>query len=387
MKNTIKTTALALALSVAMLTGTHAQTQGVSDTEILVGSNVDLSGVFAPFSTSAIDAANQYFGEINEAGGVHGRKIRLIAEDHGYAMPKAMQNINKLVNSDQVFAMLLSLGTPMNIASFPLLERKNVANVNPLSAARQMVEPPAPYKYSGFSSYYDQIDAGIEFLKDNEGAKVICAMYIPNDFGIEVEESAKEAAERYGLEFKTETTHKPDELDFVGSLSKLRDEGCDTIALALGVRQTITVLATAKKLGWDDANFLGASASFHTVVAKVPDQQTDGFYAASGWPDLTTRMDDPYVQKWVADFQAEFGEFPGTGAVLGRSAAETFVKGLEAAGPDLTAESFQKGMESLSFVDAITGVQVDYGPDDHQGGDAIIISKIDGGNWKVLGEK
>ena len=64
-----------------------------------------------------------------------------------------MQNINKLVNSDGVFVMLLSLGTPMNIASFPLLERKGIANISPLTAARQMVDPPAPYKFAGFSSY------------------------------------------------------------------------------------------------------------------------------------------------------------------------------------------------------------------------------------------
>lgn len=387
MKNTIKTMTLALAMSAAMLSAPQAQTQGVTDTEILIGSNVDLSGIFAAFSTSAITAANQYFEEINAAGGVHGRKIRLIAEDHSYAMPKAMQNINKLVNSDQVFAMLLSLGTPMNIASFPLLERKNVANIAPLSAARQMVDPPAPYKYAGFSSYYDQILAGISYLKDNEGAKVICAMFIPNDFGIEVQEGSKAAAEQYGLEYKAETTHKGDELDFVGSLSKLKEEGCDTITLALGIRQTITVLGTAKKLGWDDVNFLGASASFHTAVAKVPGTPADGFYAASGWPDLTTRVEDPYVAKWIAAYEAEFGEFPGTGALLGRSGAETLVKGLEAAGPDLTAESFRKGMESLSFVDSITGVQVDYGPDDHQGGNAIIISRIEGDNWKTVGEK
>lgn len=387
MKNTIKTMALVLAMSTAMVSAPRAQTQGVSDTEILIGSNVDLSGIFAAFSTSAITAANQYFEEVNAAGGIHGRKVKLIAEDHSYSMPKAMQNINKLVNSDQVFAMFLSLGTPMNIASFPLLERKNVANVAPLSAARQMVEPPAPYKYTSFSSYYDQIRAGIDFLKENEGAKVICAMFIPNDFGMEVQEGAKAAAEQNGLEYKAETTHKPDELDFVGSLSKLKDEGCDTIAMALGVRQTITALGTAKKLGWADVNFLGSSASFHTAVAKVPGMPAEGFYAASGWPDLTTRMDDEHVKKWVADYQAEFGEFPGTGALLGRSAAEGLVMALEAAGPDLTNETFQKAMESLDFVDPITGVKIGYSADNHQGGNAIIISRIEGDNWKVVGEK
>ncbi len=386
MKQFLKTTVATFALSAALLTGVNAQTQGVSDTEILIGSNNDLSGIFAAFGAPAVGAAKQYFDQVNAAGGVHGRQLRLIAEDHAYQMPKAMQNLNKLVNSDKVFVMLLSLGTPMNIASFPLLERKGVANVGPLSSARQMNEPFAPYKFAGFSSYFDQMVAGVEFLNANQNAKAVCAMYLPTDFGKEIQEGAKAGAEALGIEFKTETTHKPDELDFIGSLTKLQDAGCDTVATALGIRQTITVLGTAKKMGWDSVNFIGSSASFHTVVAKVPGGVTNGFYAASGWPDLTTRMDNPHVQKWVKEYEAEFGEFPGTGALLGRSSAENLVMALEAAGPDLTSESFIKAMESLDFVDPITGVKIDYGPNDHQGGDAIIISQIQDGNWAVVGE-
>ncbi len=381
------TIAAALALSTAIASQAMAQTQGVTDTEILVGSNNDMSGIFAAFGAPAMDATRQYFDEVNAKGGVHGRTLRLIAEDHGYQMPKAMQNLNKLVNSDKVFVMLLSLGTPINIASFPLLEQKNIANVGPLTSARQMIEPPSPLKYAGFSSYYDQTLAGIEYLRDNEGTKVVCSMILPTDFGKEIQEGAKASVEKLGVTYAAETTHKPDEQDFVGSLTKLKDEGCDTIALALGIRQLITVLGTAKKLGMDDMKFLGSSAAFHTAVAKVPEGITDGFYAAAGWPDLTTRMDDPYVKEWIESYQKQFGEFPSTGALLGRSAAEGLVMALEAAGPDLTAESFQKGMESLSFTDPITGVLIDYSADDHKGGDAIVISQIQDGAWKTLGEK
>ena len=387
MKNLMKTMAFALAMSAAFLPQSNAQTQGVTDTEILIGSNNDLSGPFAAFGAPAIGAAKQFFDEVNARGGVHGRQLKLIAEDHAYQMPKAMQNINKLVNSDQVFVMLLSLGTPHNIASFPLLERKGIANISPLTAARQMIDPPAPYKFAGFSSYYDQMRAGVNYLSENNGRKVFCAMYLPTDFGKEIQEGTKEGAAELGLEYKAETTHKPDEQDFVGSLTKLRDEGCDAIATALTVRQTITVVGTAKKIGWDDVDFIGSSAAFHTAIAKVPNSVTEGFYAAAGWPDLNTRLDDPYVKKWVEDYTAEFGEAPGTGALLGRSAAEGLVLALEAVGPDLTAESFMKAMESLEYIDPITGVKTDYGPDDHQGGDAIIISKIEGGDWQVKGEK
>ena len=78
------------------------------------------------------------FDKVNADGGIHGRKIRFIVEDNGYQIPRAMQGYNKLVNRDGVFAMLLSLGTPMNIAGFKLLDPKGIPNVSPLSAASQM---------------------------------------------------------------------------------------------------------------------------------------------------------------------------------------------------------------------------------------------------------
>ncbi|MCO6188317.1 ABC transporter substrate-binding protein [Rhizobium sp. L1K21] len=384
MKKSMKMIAAALMAGSAMLAAQAANAQGVTDKEVVIGSNQDMSGIFAAFGAPAVKAAQLYFDKVNANGGVHGRQIKFVVEDHGYQMPKAMQALNKLVNSDQIFAMLLQLGTPMNIASFPILESKQVANIAPLTSARQMVEPASPYKYAGFSSYYDQARLGLKYLSENEGAKKICSMYIPSDFGNEIKEGTDDAVKEYGLELVAETTHKPDEQDFVGSLTKLKDAGCDTITIALGVRQIITAVATAKKMGWNDVKFLGSSAGFHTAIAKVPGGVTEGYWAGAGWSDIVARMDNPTVKAWVDEYQAATGEFPSSGALLGRSAAETLVRALEAAGQDLTPESFQKGMESLEYDDEIAGVHIKFGPDDHIGGDPIVISKIEGGDWKEI---
>ncbi|MCB1453063.1 MAG: ABC transporter substrate-binding protein, partial [Rhizobiaceae bacterium] len=281
MKHIIGKSLLAMGLAAGMASAAYA-TQGVSDDEIVIGSNGDLSGIFAAFNVGAIKAAQQLFDEVNEGGGIHGRKIRFVVEDHGYQVPKAVQNFNKLINSDKVFAMVLNLGTPHNIAGFPLMEAKEVANVGPLTAARQMLEGDITYKYAGFSSYYDQLRAGIQYLAKEKGAEKVCAMYIPSDFGLEIQMGAKDEAEALGLTWADETTHKPDEQDFVGSIQKLQASGCDIIATAIGVRQTIVAFGTAKKLGWNDVTFIGSSAGFNTAVAKVPGGVTEGYYAAAG---------------------------------------------------------------------------------------------------------
>lgn len=383
MKRIIGKSILAAGLVAGMASAAYA-TQGVTDTEIVIGSNGDLSGIFAAFNVGAIKAAQQMFDDVNANGGIHGRKIRFVVEDHGYQVPKAVQNFNKLVNSDQVFAMILNLGTPHNIAGFPIMAAKQVANVSPLTSARQMLEGDITYKYAGSSSYYDQLRAGVKMLAEQNDAKEVCAMYIPSDFGIEVQEGAKAGAEENGLTYAAETTHKPDEQDFVGSIQKLRDAGCDIVATGIGVRQTIVAFGTAKKLGWTDVAFIGSSAAMNTAVAKVPEGVTEGFYAAAGWSDYEARMDDPEVKEWAENYQAKAGEPAGTAAQLGYGAATTLIRALEAAGPELTAESFKAAMEGLEFHDPIADADVNYGPEDHQGADLIVISKIEDGMWREV---
>lgn len=379
--------AFAAGLAVGVSGAAFAQ-QGVTDTEILIGSNGDQSGIFAPFNVQAIKAAQLEFDKVNAAGGINGRMIKLIVEDHQYQVPKAVANFNKLINSDGVFAMILNLGTPHNIAGFPMMEAKKVANISPLTSARQMIEGDVTYKYAGASSYYDQLKAGIDYLVAEKGANNVCAMYIPSDFGKEIQEGAKAQTEELGKTWAAETTHKPDEGDFVGALTKLRESKCDIVALALGVRQVIITVATAKKLGWNDVTFIGSSAGFHEAISSQPGGITNGYYAAAGWADYKPRMDNAEVKAWHDAYTAKYaGEVPGMAAILGYGAATTLIKGLEAAGKDLTPESFQKGMETVNFKDSIGDVDVSYGADDHQGGDLIVISVVEDGVFKEVARK
>lgn len=377
----------AASLLTASATLGWAQTQGVTDDEIVIGSVNDLSGIFAAVGVPATKGANVVFDRVNAAGGVHGRKIRYVVEDNGYQMPRAMQGYNKLLNRDKVFAMLQSLGTPMNMAGFKLLDPKGIPNVAPLTAARQMLQEPMRNKFTSFSTYFDQARVGVNYLAGEFGSKTVCTMYLPTDFGEEILEGSKAGAEEAGITFGSETTHKPDETDFVGSLSKLKEEGCDIVTMALGVRQAITVVGTAKKMGLTDMKFLGTSASFLTVVAQVPGGVTDGFYAAASWQDLWARADQPAPAAFIEEYKAATGEDPVGFAMLGYSAAEMMVKALEAAGPDLTQDSFIAAMETLDYQDDLVGNHITYGPEDHQGADTVFVNVVENGAWKLVYEE
>ena len=389
MKNrtTPAATVIAAALLVATsLVATRAPAdQGITDDEVVVGSVSDLSGIFAAFGAPAVATAQIHFDEVNAAGGIHGRTIRFVVEDSGYQMPKAMQAYNKLLNRDKVFAMLLSVGTPMNIAGLKLMAPKNVLNLTPLSAARQLLDEPIRLRFMGSASYYEQMRLAAGYMAEMYGISRACTMYIPSDFGKEIQEAIRdEANANAALAYVAETTHKPDETDFVGSLQKLNAEGCELVGLALGVRQTITVAGTAKKLGLDHLRLVGSSASFHTVLAAVPGGVTEGLFAAAGWVDLAARADEPEPAAFIAAYKEKFGEFPGTAGLLGYIGATGLTRALEEAGRNLTVDSFVEAMESLDYHDGLTDNRISYSATDHVGAEATILSVVEGGRWKEV---
>ena len=210
-------------------------------------------------------------------------------------------------------------------------------------------------------------------------------MYIPTDFGKEIKAGlVDEAAANAALTYVAETAHKLDEADFVGSLQKLKAAGCEMIGLALGIRQTITVLGTAKKLGLAKLKFVGSSGAFHTVIARVPGGITEGLYAAAGWSDLAARADRKEAAAFIAAYKKAHGKFPGTGALLGYAGAVGFTMVLENVGRELTVDSFLKAMESVDYYDPYLDARISYSADDHQGADSIVLSVVEKGAWKEV---
>src|SRR5258708_22177646 len=111
--------------------------------------HTDLSGVAATYGVPSSNGVKMHFDEINEAGGVNGRKLKVIVEDQGYQVPKAVQACNKLINRDKVFAFVAPLGTPMNNACFKDQFAAGVPKPFPLSAAPPLVEPFGRTKFLG----------------------------------------------------------------------------------------------------------------------------------------------------------------------------------------------------------------------------------------------
>lgn len=366
--------------ALAAASGAWAQQRGVTATEVTFGMPTDLSGVAATYGVSSSNGVKMRFEEANEAGGVNGRKLKVIVEDQGYQVPKAVQACNKLINRDKVFAFVGPLGTPMNNACFKDQFAAGVPNLFPLSAARSMYEPFEKLKFYGAASYTDQIRAGIEYFVKTKGKKAVCVMYQDTDFGKEIVEGAELQTKKLGIKVVAMAAHKPTDQDFTAPITKLREAGCDLIAMGTIVRDTIVPYTTARKAGWNDVTFLGSAAAYDAVVGAAPGM--DGFFTMGLTEMPYADSDVASVKKFVADYKKRFNVDPNIGAVYGYVAADITVEGLKNAGKDLTTDSFVKGLEAIkNHKDIFNGPAVTFGPTIRQGANSSFLAEVKGGRW------
>src|SRR5258708_3024872 len=183
--------------------------RGVPKNEIVLGMHTDLSGPAATYGVSSSNAVKMRFDEVNAAGGINGRKIKLIVEDTQYQIPRAVQAGTKLINRDKIFAMVAGLGTPMNNALFKDQLDAGVPNMLPLSAARSMFEPFHRLKFYGAATYVDQVRAGINYFVTKKGKKAVCAMYQDTDFGKEVLDGVQMQVDKMKIKLVASVSHKP----------------------------------------------------------------------------------------------------------------------------------------------------------------------------------
>lgn len=372
---------LCIALIVGLAAAAQAETQGVSEDEIVVGTHTALSGPVAGWGIDATDGIRMRFDEVNEAGGIYGRKIKYIAEDSQYQVPIAVQKANKLVNRDKVFFLIGSIGTPMNNAIFPMLEKKNVLNLFPYTAARSMYEPHHKLKFQNLAPYYGNTRAAVKYFVEKKGRERVCMMYQDTDFGHEISEGVVDQLAAMNMSLVAETAHKAAETNFVGAITKLRDADCDVVMLGTIIQDTIIAVSTARKMGWN-VDMVTQTAGCNYVVPLKGAAGVEGLYGVTSIPIMYADQATGKAKVFFDNYQARFGKAPSEVAQHGYFGADLAVMAMEKAGKDLTVDSFIKGMESIKgYQHPFGGPVLNFGPQKHLGSDESIFLQVKDGKW------
>lgn len=375
---------LAAAALLCAAPGAIAQNQGVNKNEIVIGTIQDLSGPIAGFGKQARNGIQMRVEEINEAGGIHGRKIRLVVEDSGYDPKKGLLATQKMVQQDKIFAMLGTIGTGVVMASLPTLLEKNVPNLFPLTAAREVYDPVHKLKYSFAAPYHDQARSAVKFMQKERGAKKFCVIYQDDDFGLEVLRGAELGLKDIGMSFAEKTSYKRGATDFSSQVAKMRGSGCDTVVMGTVIRETIGTIGEARKTGWSP-NFIGTSASYTELIHKLGGKAMDGFYSAYqvGVPYLDDASKN--VRDWGTRYKSKFNEDPSVFSAYGYTMVNLFAMAADKAGPNLNVDSFVNALENTTYPrDMFGSPEYKFSKTNHLGNAKSRIGQIQNGKWMAV---
>ena len=363
-----------------------APPQGVSKSEIVVGSIQDLSGPIAGFGKQVRNGMLLRVDEINEQGGINGRRLRLVVEDSAYDPKKAVLAAQKLVNQDKIFIMVGHIGTAQNNAAMPVQFEKNVINFYPITAAREMYEPFNRLKYSFAATYYDQMRGAVPKLVKEKGAKKVCTMYQDDEFGLEVVRGGEAGLKTMGMEFVEKTSYKRGATDFSSQVARMKAAGCDFVVLGTIIRETIGAIAESRKTGFNPT-FLGSSASYTDLIHKLGGKAMDGLYA-------TMTVQNPYlddaskaVSFWANKYKTKFSEDPTVFSVYGYTAIDAFAAGATKAGANLSTDSFIKAMDTMIFApDMFGSAAASFTSTKRLGSDVSRLSQLQDSRWRPVSE-
>jgi len=386
MKKTLSAMAGALVLAGAFGAAQAQTSQGVSKNEIVVGSIQDLSGPIAGFGKQVRAGMLLAVDEINEQGGINGRKLKLLVEDSAYDPKKAVLAAQKLVNQDKIFIMAGHIGTAQNLAAMPVQFEKNVVNFFPITAAREMYEPLNRLKYSFAATYYDQMRTALPKLVKEKGAKKVCTIYQDDEFGLEVVRGGEAGLKAVGMEFAEKTSFKRGATDFSSQVARMKAAGCDFVVLGTIIRETIGTIGESRKTGFSPT-FLGSSAAYTDLIHKLGGKAMDGLYA-------TMTVANPYLDDaskaisfWAQKYKTKFSEDPTVFSVYGYNVIQAFAVAASKAGPNLSTDSFIKAMDTMKFEpDMFGSAPASYSPTKRLGSDLSRLSQITDGRWKVVSD-
>jgi branched-chain amino acid transport system substrate-binding protein len=387
-------TAVAIALSASSAYAQKKYDTGATDTEIKIGQTVPFSGPASAYATIG-KAQAAYFNMINEQGGVNGRKINLIQYDDAYSPPKAVEQVRKLVESDEVLLTFQLIGTPSNAAVQKYLNTKKVPQLFAATGASKFTDPKNFPWTLGFNPNYfvEGRIYGQYVLKNYPNAKV-GVLYQNDDLGKDYLNGIKAGlGDKAATMIVGEASYETSDPTIDSQILKLKSAGADLFFSASTPKFAAQAIKKNAELGWKPVHILDINA---TSVGAV--MQPAGLEASKGVISVNygkdpldpTWKDDAGMKKYF-DFMAKYypeGDKNSNFNTYGFSTAQLMVHVLKQCGDDLTRENVLKQATNLKNVKldlALPGILANTTPDDYRVNKQLQMMKFNGERWELFG--
>ena len=366
---------------------------GVSEREVLIGSCSALEGPSHFLGTETVTGAKAYLDMTNDAGGVDGRKLKLISYDDSYDPAKTEACFNRLMEQ-KVFALAFFVGTPTAVKYLPLAESNKIPLVGLFTGAQTLYVPLRHWVVNVRASYFDETREQMDGLWGTLGYKKIGVIYPEDPFGAAVLEGVKTALKGHGAEPAATASYPRQTSQVGGAIDTVKAANPEAVVVVGPANTVGPILKQAHAKGWKP---LFLTVSFVGTDDLIQEAGSD----AEGV--VVTQVVPPYYlteYKTVALYRRTLTKYypsaqPNFVSLEGFVDAMVLVEGMKKAGKELTREGLIRGIESLHEIDMGLGskLKLNYSSKEHKGFDSVIPTVIRGGravpftDWSMAAPK
>lgn len=368
----------------------RAAEPGVTDTEIRLGMWSPLTGPTALLGTSERDALQIWLSAVNEAGGIHGRKLRLIVYDDGGSPQEALAAVRRLIDQDQVFALVAGSISGATLPVVPLINRARIPFVASISSNRRLLDPFSRYIFRVYANEIAQANGLADHVIPRVGAKRPAMIFTSNDYGIGGHEAVTlRLKERYGLQLVAAERYNTGDQDFSAQLLRIKQATPDLVFVWAFAAEAGIIVRQAKELGIT-APLAGGGATATPLFPRGAGPAGVGFIADFVLPHLPESTAVPAVVRYREALRKLYPTAlppgrPSEYDLAGYGAGKIVEEALRRAGRDLTRDRFIEALETLRDFDPGVIFPVTYTRDRHEGTSQTAIVRVnDRLEWEIV---
>ncbi len=360
-----------LALNIFFLTAAATAEDGVTNTRILIGQTVGLTGTVAAPVKEMNEGANAYFTVVNNNGGVHGRKIELLTLDDKFDPKLTLANAETLIKKERVFALFLGRGTPHTKGIVPILVENKVPLLAPSTGSTIFHEPPIRWIFNIRAKYQTEVIKAVEHFS-TVGIKKIGILHVDDAFGQDGLEGFNKAMAQHKLTPAIVTKFARVKPDYAATAATVIKANPSALIIVSSSKNTIGVIRAIRAQG------------NQMQIMTLSNNSSRAFVDELGVAGAGVIMSQITVAPHLISTRLgrEFGlAAKATGATISYPAIEGYVnakvlvEGLQRAGRNLTREGFIRALESMQHVD-MGGILITYSENDHSGSEFVELTMI-----------
>lgn len=367
-----------------------ADKNGITDSEILLGSSSALTGHAGFLGTQYVHGSLAYFNELNARGGIHGRKIKLITYDDQYDPAKTVANTQKLILHDKVFILFDYVGTPTSVKVIDMVQEARVPLLGLFTGAEELRTPFRPYIFNVRASYYQETEAAVDFFVKRSGFKKIAVFYQDDAFGLAGLRGVEIALNKYGLTPIARGTYIRGTEDVEKAHETIGSSHPEAVIMIGTYAPLAKFVERCKKQGHEyyfhSVSFVGADA-FASELSRKGIRSSNKII-------VTQVVPDPYETsavylKTINRYRAAAAKYfpkdnPNYVGLEGYINAAILERALTEMGKDPGRDKLIKTIEALNEYSVGVGIPASFGPGDHQAFDRVYFSRLSNGRFLLF---